>query len=68
MVKPDYMGWKPSDVLVFRVKNAASAKHCAIVCDGESMIHAVSRQAVIKTNVGAWSTKVAGVFSFPGVT
>lgn len=64
---PQYNGWKPGDVLVFRVKNAASAKHCAIVCDPENMIHAVSRQTVMQTTIGAWASRVASVFTFPGV-
>lgn len=67
LVKPDYDGWKPSDVLVFRIKNAASAKHCAIVTGQDEMVHAVSRRAVLITGIGAWRSRVAGVFSFPGV-
>lgn len=67
LVPAEYSGWKPSDVLVFRIKNSASAKHCAIVTGDNEMIHAVSRQAVITTCIGAWSSRVAGVFSFPGV-
>lgn len=66
LVAANYDGWKLGDVLVFRVKNSASAKHCAIVVGDDLMIHAVSRQAVIKTCIGAWSSRVAGVFSFPG--
>ncbi len=64
---PDYQGWRKGDILVFRVKNAASAKHCAIVCDEKNMIHAVSHREVMQTNIGAWSKKIAGVFKFPGV-
>ena len=66
-VPVDYEGWKPGDLLVFRVKFSASAKHCGIVVDGDNMLHAVSNRAVIKTTIGAWSSRVAGVFKFPGV-
>lgn len=66
LVTPDYMGWKLGDVLVFRVKNARSAKHCGIVTRDGRMVHAVSNQAVIETTIGVWSTKIAGIFSFPG--
>jgi len=63
----DYEGWKPGDVLVFRVKNAASAKHCAIVVSETEMVHAVSGRNVCVTSIGAWGSRVAGVFKFPGV-
>lgn len=62
-----YSNYKLGDVLIFRVKNAASAKHCSIVSGHDTMIHAVSTKAVIETNIGAWSKKIAGVFQFPGV-
>lgn len=68
LVPVDYPGWKPGDVLVFRVKFAASAKHCAIALGDRTMLHAVSRRAVIETGIGAWSSRIAGVFKFPGVT
>lgn len=64
----DYPGYKLADVLVFRVKNAVSAKHCAIVSGPDLMIHAVSAREVLETSIGAWSTRIAGVFKFPGVT
>lgn len=66
-VPVDYSGWKPGDLLVFRVKFAKSAKHCAIAIDGKTMLHAVGNRAVIETGIGAWSSRVAGVFKFPGV-
>ncbi len=67
LARPDYEGWKAGDVLVFRVKNAVSAKHCGIVIDDSRMIHAVQNRETIITSVGSWSSKVAGVFSYPGV-
>lgn len=66
-VPVDYEGWKPGDVLVFRVKFAKSAKHCAIAIGPRTMLHAVGNRAVIETGIGAWSSRVAGVFKFPGV-
>ena len=67
-VPVDYPKWKPGDLLVFRVKFAKSAKHCAIAIDDRTMLHAVSERAVIETGIGAWSSRIAGVFKFPGVT
>lgn len=63
----DYPKWKAGDVLIFRVRNARSAKHCAIALDGVNMIHAVSQRGVLITGIGEWDSRVAGVFSFPGV-
>lgn len=62
-----YPKWKAGDVLVFRVRNARSAKHCAIALDDVNMIHAVSQRGVLITSVGDWEDRIAGVFSFPGV-
>lgn len=67
LVPVDYDGWKPGDVLVFRVKRAASAKHCAIAVSETEMIHAVSGRNVCITTIGVWATHLAGVFKFPGV-
>jgi NlpC/P60 family putative phage cell wall peptidase len=59
--------WQRGDVLVFRVRNAVSAKHCAIAIDAVNMVHAVSSRGVIQTSIGAWSQQIAGTFSFPEV-
>jgi NlpC/P60 family putative phage cell wall peptidase len=67
LIAAPYEGWLPGDVLVFRVKNAASAKHCAIALGADQMIHAVSNRCVMQTTIGAWGGRVAGVFMFPGV-
>lgn len=64
---PTYTGWKAGDVLIFRVRNALSAKHCAIAVDDARMLHAVSSRGVLITNIGAWEGQIAGIFSFPGV-
>lgn len=67
LVTPTYEGWKLSDVLVFRVRNALSAKHCAIIVSDDKMIHAVSNRGVCVTGISEWKKQVAGIFSFPGV-
>lgn len=59
--------WGVSDVLVFRIRNSASAKHCAIVVGDNKMLHAVSGRAVSVVSINAWADRVAGVFSFPDV-
>lgn len=67
LLPTDYEGWKMGDVLIFRVKNSKSAKHCAIVVDDDRMIHAISQRGVMVTNIGVWASQVAGVFKFPGI-
>lgn len=60
--------WGIGDVLVFRLYQDVSAKHCAIVSSEDMMIHAYSGQSVIETNIGSWWRRhVASAFSFPGV-
>jgi NlpC/P60 family putative phage cell wall peptidase len=59
--------WEPGDVLVFRVKNALSAKHCGIVTADNQMIHAIWERKAQVTCIGAWADRLAGIFSFPGV-
>ena len=58
--------WGAGDVLLFKIKNANYTKHCAITVNEDTMIHAVSGRAVQQVSIGAWSSRVAGAFSFPG--
>ena len=56
----------PSDVLVFRMKEGMSAKHCGIITSQDTMIHAYSGQAVFEVSLGHhWYRKVAAVLRFP---
>lgn len=57
--------WEVGDILVFRVLHAKSAKHCGIVVDHDSMIHAYSNHTVTQTNIGYWGKAVAGIFKYP---
>lgn len=55
----------PGDVLVFRMKPGAIAKHCGIVSGYNQMIHADVRHGVVECEiVDFWRSRVAGVFSF----
>ncbi len=54
------------DVVVFRMRTGAIAKHAAIVSGPTSMIHAQEQYGVVEVPVGAWwQRRVAGLFSFP---
>lgn len=56
----------PSDVLVFRMKEGASAKHCGIISAPDTMIHAYSRERVFEVSLGQhWYRRVAAVLRFP---
>lgn len=56
------------DVLLFRYRRDAPAKHVAIAVDRSRMVHAHDGASVVETTIGPWwSRRIAGVFSFPGV-
>ncbi|WP_118134890.1 NlpC/P60 family protein [Oceanicella sp. SM1341] len=60
---------RPGDVLVFRMRARAVAKHVGILGmrdGGATVIHAYSGQAVIESPLGpAWDARIAAVFRFP---
>lgn len=64
---PIHRSWSTGDVLVFRARTGAVAKHCGISSGNGLMVHAYSGIGVVETDVGVWGTRIAGVFSFPGV-
>ena len=54
------------DVLVFRVKPGAMAKHCAILSGERRMIHAQEGAPVCEVHVNEWwRRRVAAAFRFP---
>ena len=59
--------WEVGDVLLFRARIGAVAKHCGIVSGEDSMIHSYSGIGVRETSIGIWGTRTAGVFKFPGL-
>jgi NlpC/P60 family putative phage cell wall peptidase len=59
--------WMAGDVLFFRARIGAVAKHCGISSGNGLMIHAYSGVGVVETDIGVWSARLAGVFSFPGI-
>jgi NlpC/P60 family putative phage cell wall peptidase len=62
---------KPGDVLIFRLRPGAMAKHCGIVSEtasGQSlkMIHAVEGAPVCEVNLSSWwLRRIAAAFRFP---
>lgn len=57
------------DVLVFRMREGASAKHCGIITDVERMVHAYTGKQVYEVSLGPhWHRKVAAVLRFPAIS
>lgn len=59
---------RPGDVVVFRMTAQANAKHCAIITDPNTIVHAYWGRAVLKSRfVPWWRNRCVGAFSFPGI-
>lgn len=59
---------READVLVFRLRAGAVAKHAAIVSDPGRMIHAQEGAPVAEAVIAPWwRRRIAGAFSFPNV-
>jgi len=58
---------EPGDVLLFRWRTGAPAKHAGILATPTTLIHAYEGIAVTESPLGsAWRRRLAGVFAFPG--
>lgn len=58
----------PGDVLVFRMRSGAIAKHAAILATPTTMIHAMEDRRAAEIPFGAWwQRRLAVVFAFPGI-
>jgi NlpC/P60 family putative phage cell wall peptidase len=59
---------RPGDILVFRLRAGAVAKHAAILSASDRMIHAQEGVPVAEVWLTPWwRRRIAGAFSFPGV-
>lgn len=57
----------PGDVIVFRLRAGALAKHAAIVASKDTMIHATEHYPVAEVWLTPWwRRRIAAAFSFPG--
>lgn len=58
----------PGDVLVFRMRVGAIAKHAAILATPATMIHAIEhRRSAEVPFTPYWRRRLAAVFAFPGI-
>lgn len=59
--------FRPGDVLLFRMRPEAVAKHCGIVT-GDRFVHAHSGHGTVEIELTDWWRKrLVGLFMFPGV-
>lgn len=59
---------KPGDVLIFRMKPNAIAKHAGILATPTTMVHAVEDRRAAEVPLSAyWRRRLAAVFIFPGI-
>ena len=59
---------KPGDVLIFRMKQGAIAKHAGILATPTTMVHAVEDRRAAEVPLSAyWRRRLAAVFVFPGI-
>lgn len=58
---------RPGDILVFRLRDGAMAKHMAILATDETMIHAIENAPVSEVHFSSWWRRHAvSAFVFPG--
>lgn len=56
----------PGDVILFRMREDAVAKHLGICAGRGSFIHAYARHGVVESSLSApWQRRIAGIFAFP---
>jgi NlpC/P60 family putative phage cell wall peptidase len=68
LVEIDPKAIRPGDVIVFRLRPGAVAKHAAIVTGETSMVHAMEGARASEVSLSPWwRRRIAGAFSFPGV-
>nr|WP_256515442.1 NlpC/P60 family protein [Alsobacter ponti] len=56
---------EPGDVLLFRFRAGAPAKHLGVMSAPGRMIHAQEGASVAETPFGVWRRRLVGVFRFP---
>lgn len=67
LIARDTAAPEPGDVLVFRMRSGAIAKHAGILATPETMIHAMEdRRAAEIPFTTYWRRRLTAVFTFPG--
>lgn len=69
LVKMPRMTAQAGEVMIFRFRAGAVAKHAGICVEAGYMVHAQEGVAVAEVALSEWwKRRVAGVYSFPGVS
>lgn len=56
------------DVMVFRMRPEAAAKHCGVMTEGGRFLHSQSGRGVVEIELNAWwQRRIVAMFAFPGV-
>jgi NlpC/P60 family putative phage cell wall peptidase len=64
----DAGAFRGGDVLLFRLRDGAPAKHLGIATSATHMVHAHSGARVAEAPIGLWRRRIVGAFAFPGVS
>ena len=68
LVEIDPSAAAPGDVLVFRYRGSAIAKHAAILATRDTMIHAMEGAPVCEVSLSPWwRRRLAAAFGFPSI-
>lgn len=68
LVERDRASAAAGDILLFRYRSYAVAKHVGILTSPDLMIHAIEGRAVAEVPLGTWWRRhLTAVFSFPGI-
>jgi len=60
--------FRAGDVMLFRFRDHAPAKHLGIATSATHMVHAHGGACVAEAPIGVWRKRLVGAFAFPGVT
>ena len=68
LIERDRTAIAPGDILIFRYRVHAVAKHAGILSGPATMIHAMEGRAVVEVPFGQWWRRhLVAAFSFPGI-
>ena len=64
----DIQDLRSGDVLIFRLRAGAAAKHAAILATPSTMVHAMEGGAAAEVALSPWwRRRIANVYAFPGI-
>lgn len=68
LVERDVRLIEAGDVIVFRMRRGAVAKHAAVATSAQTMVHAQEGIGTVEVPISKWwQRRIAAVFSFPGI-